>query len=138
MDKIIDLKELSEKREIAREHKVRKCKHGKFLIDIINREVTCQKCEKLVDPIEVLGIMADRMSDYYKEVEKLQHSHDMLQHWNPNRKIIKAISDFYNKKHNFPCCPICKEVFDLGELAKQQFWRQGEYYKKKLEKSEGK
>ena len=113
--KIINLLEIKNKPEIARVHRPRACEHSNFEVDTENATVSCGKCGKDIDPIEVLGTLAYSHSRYFSEIKYLQSQIAQLKAWDPVRKQTKKFNECLTGKR-YPHCPICNNQFSCEEL----------------------
>ena len=95
------------------------CFEPKYEIDYQNRLVWCTECKAIVDPFEALLHIARNHDRINRQHEAMLKERESVAGYNPRMHIIKKLAERYGNKRNplIPCCPICREPFELQDIV---------------------
>lgn len=114
-DKIVRFDSLQIKRDM---NKLCKCRDASYIIDAQNRLVYCQHCRGIVDPFEAISKIARNYEQFAKESEVMLEERRKLERYKPHSVALKRLEQNIGRNGEMvPCCPKCKQPFDLSELT---------------------
>lgn len=100
-----------------------KCDPPHYVIDSVNRIVTCVKCGAVIDPFEVLITLCsyeDKFTEYQKNaLEKAKTYAEMADkeyHRLIKNKVFKNMDSNY-RNNLYPICPNCKEIINPVKIT---------------------
>ncbi|MFT2051820.1 hypothetical protein [Staphylococcus aureus] len=109
------------------------CKCGinaKYEIDTKRMIVRCTTCDVRVEPFDALTNIVTKSSIFQQQVNELFAQRQELENYKPHRVVLKQLEQLYNKSNRgkanlgtkgYPCCPSCKEPFELEEIAEKWY-----------------
>lgn len=94
--------------------------HGNYPayeVDLVNREIHCQRCGALVDPIEAFKNLAMYYEEINRWVDSMREETKILQAYKPWKRALKEIEHNIGRKgDHLPICPNCGKSFELTDI----------------------
>lgn len=111
---------------LVNKRKAKKCRcyPRNYIVDITNRELTCEKCGNFVDPYEALWEMADNASNYKTQFIQMKEDAGKWLKNNRHLLVLKKLEENYCRGTRRPFCPHCNKPFDFSDLKS---WSSKEY-----------
>ena len=106
--------------------KICKCNPPHYILDEVNRIVTCQDCGATIDAFEALMAInryIDQYTEYQKEaIQKANSYREMANEELHRRFRNKAFKDMdsHYQKGLYPYCPECGRIFDPAKITQWQ------------------
>lgn len=106
--------------------KICRCNPPHYIIDEVNRIVTCEDCGATIDPIEALLTLCNytkNLEEYQSEaIEKINAYRKMAdEEWKRRMKnrVFKEMDKYYQQEL-YPVCPECSKQFDPIKISQWQ------------------
>ena len=92
------------------------CNERKFVVDVVNREVTCGKCGAPVDAFEAIKELAYNRDRLVRETEYLLEQRRQLVKWRPWLIVFRDLERQYRGRTMLPACPNCGKSFRFEDI----------------------
>ena len=112
--------------------KICKCNPPHYIIDSVNRIVTCDDCGATLDAFDALVTLCEHMKryeEYQREAIKKTNFYREEANAESRRRIRNKVFKDMDKEYRagmLPHCPKCGEIFDPAEIT---HWTNEKYYK---------
>jgi len=115
-----DLNKIFNIRPLIQERRKRRCdcKSKKFMVDPVNREVTCSVCGQLVDPFDAMLEMTEYFERKENYLTRLRENEERMSKWLVAHREPLALKPFLEQYRRglYPFCPHCNQMIDLMEI----------------------
>jgi hypothetical protein len=91
------------------------CQCRSFVVDMQNKEVTCEDCGFVVQPFEAIAEMAIYCDRLNSQIESLLKQKQELENWKPHLRRVREIEKIYRSKDMIPSCPHCGIGIEIHE-----------------------
>lgn len=116
------------------------CKKRKFIVDLTNREILCEKCGQVIDPFDAMVEITLECEHFDYYLNAMHQKNVELSKWLLNHKEPLALKPFIEKYRNgnkydmLPYCPHCGKMIEIESLIA---WGNRAFLKRNDNKEDG-